>query len=97
MSCLAGAVEEALRPSQYKHTALQTARLQQGSDFGKSGDTCDGVLGGRAGGTAYIVAAVHLTLLGSIVANGEEGRSSKLDNVSNRVVCGGSGAGETCM
>lgn len=83
-------------PAPLVNTSIRLYKLHdsnKGQISGNPGDTCDGVLGGRAGGTAYIVAAVHLTLLGSIVANGEEGRSSKLDNVSNRVVCGGSGAG----
>ena len=65
----------------------------RGQISGNPGDTCDGVLGGRAGGTAYIVATAHLTLLGSVVANGEGGKSSKLNNASERMVCGGSGAG----
>lgn len=83
-------------PTPLVNTSIRFYKLHdsnKGQISGNPGDTCDGVLGGRAGGTAYIVAAVHLTLLGSIVANGEEGRSSKLDNVSERVICGGSGAG----
>lgn len=83
-------------PAPLVNTSIKLYKLHdqnKGQISGNPGDTCDGVLGGRAGGTAYIVATVHLTISGSIVANGEEGKSSKVGNISERIICGGSGAG----
>lgn len=83
-------------PAPLVNTSIKLYKLNdpnKGQISGNPGDTCDGVLGGRAGGTAYIVATAHLTITGSIVANGEEGKSSRVDNTSEHIICGGSGAG----